>query len=83
MPKVEEKQTVPEWKPKYLEAFICLMLTKLGGFQSIELERLEKYPDEAKNLFIWEPKKKCFTAMAPKPENDIVIAKELPNFLEN
>ncbi len=52
---------VPEIKPEYVEAFIHLMLHKLGGFQTITLKQLEKFPKcEAAKIF-WDEDKQAFT----------------------
>lgn len=36
--------TVPEMKTEFVEAFLSLMLHKLGGFQTIPMKNLERFP---------------------------------------
>ena len=53
---------IPEFKPKYIKAFLGLLLFKTGGKETITVEQLEKFPDTEEALIIdWDPDKKAFS----------------------
>lgn len=67
----------PEFKGEYFWAFAALMLYKLGGWQSIPLEMLEKF--DFKNScpqVTWDAKKQVFIMRNPEikkpPEKSLI-----------
>ncbi len=56
----------PEFTQKYMDAFIILMLHKLGGFQAIPLEQLDAFPDGQHPVHGWNEEKQCFVLAAPE-----------------
>lgn len=51
----------PDFRPEYFWAFCTLMLYKLGGFEAIKLEHLEKYDYENDCPQVaWDDKNKVF-----------------------
>lgn len=61
--KLEEDKPVelPEFKTEYFWAFCTIMLYKLGGFEVIRLEHLEKYDYEKDCPYVtWDEKNKAF-----------------------
>jgi hypothetical protein len=77
--KVEPKLPDPEFTPEYLEAFLCLCLSKLGGYQVIPLELLKKYPAGGVNLPKWIEEKQSFVmSVAEYATPFIKIARIVP-----
>jgi len=50
----------PEIEPKFVEAFICLLLYKCGGRVSMKLDLLKKFPEGKKTILEWDEANKCF-----------------------
>ena len=58
-----ETMGIPPWfKPDYMEAFFCFMLHRLGGSQSIAVENLDKFPEDAKVVWDYDEDLKTITA---------------------
>jgi hypothetical protein len=56
-----QQQEAPEFKGEYFWAFCTLMLYKLGGFEAIKLEHLEKYDYENDCPQVsWDAKNQAF-----------------------
>lgn len=59
---------IPQVKQKYVEAFICKLLAKTGGYETLSLEQLDKFPaGEGAKLF-WNPEDNTFTIANPAVE---------------
>ena len=51
----------PEPKDEYISAFLALMLSKLGGYQTIPLKNLKKFPIKETPELSWDADKQAFT----------------------
>jgi hypothetical protein len=65
---------VPEPKDKYISAFLCLMLHKLGGYQTIPLKNLDNFNMKNRPELHWDPDKQAFTLANPgkEPKSKII-----------
>ena len=63
---VKEEVEIPEFKQKYISAFVCLMLYKQGGFQTITIDQLEKYPEKDEPIVEYNGALKAFTLRSPE-----------------
>ena len=72
---------VPDFDPKYVEAFIHLMLHKLGGFQTIPLEKLKDFPAGQESKIYWDEQQEAFTISIPDvkvtPKKRIIHNKQI------
>jgi len=72
---------VPEFTPEYLEAFLCLALSKNGGKLTIPLEMLKKYPCGGVSQPVWDEDTKTFTMSTTLVAVPIIqIARAMPGF---
>ncbi len=64
----------PEIKDGYVAAFIALMLHKLGGYQTIPLKNLDKFPIKESPQLHWDADKQAFTLAIPgkEPKSKII-----------
>ena len=64
----------PEIKDWYVSAFLALMVHKLGGYQTIPLKDLEKFPIKGTPQIHWNPEKQAFTLANPgeEPKSKII-----------
>lgn len=84
MPKVGRRKReaatppMPKFKPEWINAFIVLMLHKIGGTQAVTLSQLEAYDKVEKGkdpIFAWNEELKAFMITAPEY---VLPAIELP-----
>lgn len=59
--KDEKSKKPPEFEPKFAMAFMCLMLHKLGGYQTIPLENLKDFNSVNEPKIYWDEDKQAFT----------------------
>jgi hypothetical protein len=72
---------IPEFTPEYLEAFLCLALSKNGGKLTIPLETLKKYPTGGVSAPVWDEDTKTFTMSTTIVAVPIIqIARAMPGF---
>lgn len=73
------KSDMPEFKPEWVNAFLIMMLYKIGGVQALTLKQLQAY-DKTKEgkepEFSYDPELKAFVLKSP--DYDMPIKLELP-----
>ncbi len=60
-----ETSSIPEIKPKHVQAFIAMLLHKAGGHQTIKLELLEKFDEKNESTIWWNAATESFTLLGP------------------
>lgn len=73
MPKVgrRKRNKMPAFKPEYVEAFMIMMLHKIGGSQTLTIEMLEAFSaasEGKKTIFSYDADTKSITIAAPDYE---------------
>lgn len=61
----EAAEKMPAFDPKYLQAFLVLMLHKLGGTETITMAQLESFPENAEVVWTFDEEKQAVTVTCP------------------
>ena len=62
-------KNMPEFKPEWINAFLIMLLHKVGGSQSITLEQFKAYDEvsaDKQPIFAWDGETQTFTITAPE-----------------
>ncbi len=68
----EKKPEVPEFKPEYVRAFLIKLLQKVGGSETISLERLEQFPLDSAPDLVYDDDNKTWAMRSTVPAPVIV-----------
>lgn len=77
-------KNMPEFKPEWINAFIIILLHKVGGSQSMTLAQLQKFDDVATGKqpnFSWDGDTQTFTITAPEYTLKLIEVPEKPKLI--